>query len=110
MTRYCRYTGIACEFATEYGYCKLTGCVKRSGDRVANDLYKLPTVDAVPVRHGRWIIGDDGALHCSKCSKTPISRIIVHGIQIFDMAPVKEMMKYCPSCGAKMDEEDEDDE
>ena len=47
MTGYCRYTGIACELATEYGYCKLTGCVKRSGDRVVNDLCKLPTVDAV---------------------------------------------------------------
>lgn len=60
-------------------------------------------VDAVPVRHGRWFIGDDGALHCSECSKIPISRIIVHGIQIFDMTPVKEMMKYCPNCDARMD-------
>lgn len=23
-------------------------------------------VDAVPVRHGRWVIGDDGVLHCSE--------------------------------------------
>ena len=99
---YCRYKGIACEFATDFGFCKVTGCVKRNGVRVVNDLCKLPTVDAVPVRHGRWFIGDDWALHCSECSKTPISRIIVHGIQIFDMTPVKEMMKYCPNCGAKM--------
>jgi hypothetical protein len=28
MTGYCRYTGVACEFATEFGYCQLTGCVK----------------------------------------------------------------------------------
>ena len=27
--RYCRYKGILCEFATEYGYCQVTACVKR---------------------------------------------------------------------------------
>lgn len=32
-TNYCRYKGVACEFATEYGYCKISGCVKRSDDR-----------------------------------------------------------------------------
>lgn len=26
--RYCRYKGILCEFATEYGYCQITVCVK----------------------------------------------------------------------------------
>lgn len=57
-----------------------------------------PTVDAVPVRHGRWV--DHEEMHpewnnteiwhrCSECgyetahSKTP----------------------YCPNCGARMDEE-----
>lgn len=28
FTRYCKNTGYACEFATEYGYCQLTVCVK----------------------------------------------------------------------------------
>lgn len=27
--RYCRHKGILCEFATEYGYCQVTACVKR---------------------------------------------------------------------------------
>lgn len=31
--RYCRYKGILCEFATEYGHCKVTACVKK---RMAN--------------------------------------------------------------------------
>ena len=26
--RYCRYNDILCEFATEYGYCQVTACVK----------------------------------------------------------------------------------
>ena len=29
MKRYCRYHGIMCEYATEYGYCQITACVKR---------------------------------------------------------------------------------
>ena len=28
VKRYCRYTGKICEFATEFGYCKITVCVK----------------------------------------------------------------------------------
>ena len=54
-------------------------------------LYQInnaPTVDAEPVRHGRWI--DRGYLkvgyHCSLCGG-----YVVAG---------KE--KYCPHCGAKM--------
>ena len=27
--RYCRYKGTSCEFATEYGYCSFTVCIKR---------------------------------------------------------------------------------
>lgn len=26
--RYCKYKGIQCEFATEYGYCQITACVR----------------------------------------------------------------------------------
>lgn len=27
VKRYCRYTGKMCEFATEFGYCKIAVCV-----------------------------------------------------------------------------------
>lgn len=69
------------------------------------DISKAPTVDAEPVRHGHWrackeIFDSYGeceetdAFSCSECGKT-----------------VKPFLKseYCPRCGAKMDEEDEDD-
>ncbi len=26
--RFCRYQGIMCEYATDMGYCKITGCAK----------------------------------------------------------------------------------
>jgi hypothetical protein len=28
VKRFCRYQGIMCEYATDYGYCRITGCAK----------------------------------------------------------------------------------
>lgn len=58
-----------------------------------------PTVDAVPVRHGKWITdfierNSSGVrphyLYCSECHHSQYSR--------------QHMPKYCPNCGAKMEE------
>jgi hypothetical protein len=55
-----------------------------------------PTVDAVPVRHGKWDIKKDPFGYfgdipvCSECDCTSMMRI---------------KTKYCPHCGARMDEE-----
>lgn len=51
---------------------------------------KQPTVDAVPVRHGKWIdITESHIGTCSLCG---------------DRWGSVDMMNYCPSCGARMDE------
>lgn len=70
------------------------------GERIPtwNEVYKalndLPTVDAVPVKHGRWInIANgncDDLCKCSECKETWL------GIGGYN---------YCPNCGAKMDGE-----
>ncbi len=53
-----------------------------------------PTVDADPVRHGKWIDG-----HCSLCGCDAPA-------YIEDWKWIKDMnAKYCPMCGARMDEE-----
>ena len=58
-----------------------------------------PTIDAVPVRRGKWL--DEGqyadffphhAWRCSECGE--------HVIEIDT-----PWYKYCPNCGARMDEE-----
>lgn len=50
-------------------------------------IHHAPTVDAVPVVHGRWEILDfAGYMRCSVCG------------QIMD-----GYYNYCPHCGAKMD-------
>ena len=56
-----------------------------------------PTVDAVPVRHGKWIhevrytidsLHSYQQYRCSECDMTYITNT-----------------NYCPNCGARMDEE-----
>lgn len=64
-----------------------------------------PTVDAVPVRNGKWKwlsctydrAPKEKEYECSKCHH----KTIVHG----DDMPWE---KYCPNCGAKMDGREEE--
>ena len=55
-----------------------------------------PTIDAVPVRHGKWIeqwrTTDTRMLRCSECK------------MVFNVGNGREG-NYCPNCGARMDEE-----
>ena len=63
-------------------------------NRVAN----APTVDAVPVRHGKWFIGTVPYLVCSECkNRTPLRWDERRGYVLDYRSP------YCPNCGAKMD-------
>ena len=52
-----------------------------------------PTVDAEPVRHGEWNF-DYGNPICSLCGEEPYRK------------SNRDMPKYCPNCGAKMEESD----
>jgi ribosomal protein L33 len=66
----------------------------------------LPTVEAEPIKHGHWKIDEDvyeicaSEFTCSVCGKSFCSSEMTDN-------EVLEMMKYCPECGAKMDEESE---
>lgn len=57
-----------------------------------NDVKNAPTVDAVPVRHGKWITKSTGGEYFDCCSEC--------GYIEWD-AP----SKYCPNCGARMRDE-----
>lgn len=67
-----------------------------------------PTVDAVPVRHGKWIKGSEtkrikenrygvlfDAYYCSACESEAY----------WDSDYGQILFHYCPNCGARMDEE-----
>ena len=62
--------------------------------KIRDALMALPTVDAVPVRHGRWNSSDDvyETAVCSVC-RWDTTEPWVH---------IKEWFNFCPHCGADM--------
>ena len=55
-------------------------------------LSHTPTVDAEPVKHGRW--KECGyKWRCSSCGV----------LMDIDGTPKENLLNYCPNCGAKMD-------
>lgn len=65
--------------------------------RMKKAVEETPTIDAVPVVHGRWELygadkrGRGGVFLCTACSRC---------------RPTKS--EYCPNCGAKMDAKEND--
>lgn len=81
----------------EYGY-NDNGLLLIPMRDVTNSIRNAPTIDAEPVRHGRWLYnsyltvwyghGEPPEWVCSKCEE--------RAYNTYD---------YCPNCGAKMDGE-----
>lgn len=76
---------------------------------LAEDFHRIPAADVEPVRHGRW----EGYTHSYYCGSDKYGDPVFRdGVVYYCTNPkcrrktvVKE--KYCPSCGTKMDLEDE---
>ena len=60
--------------------------------RAEYKIIKLPTIDAVPVVHGRWITTEYDSVKCSICGSNE------------DVWWADTGTNFCPNCGAKMDE------
>lgn len=58
----------------------------------AYDVIMIPAADVAPVRHGRWLCGDyyDIGDVCSECD--------------WDSQMTHPSYRYCPNCGARMDD------
>lgn len=70
------------------------------------DAIEEADVEAEPVKRGRWIYHDDDDMryddyHCSVCRKL----FTVDAERIDDICFVIDDLKYCPNCGARMEEE-----
>ena len=61
-------------------------------------LYMMPTIDAEPVRHGKWI---DRTIKVS----AELTNII-HVCSVCEEMAVGKY-RYCPHCGARMDKDDQ---
>ena len=89
---------VCCEKCDKIGFmcnddCELPDCVTPQWERVLNE---QPTVDAKPVRHGRWVRDEFGA-KCCAC-----------GLYAYrDKFDQPWESPYCPNCGAKMYREQE---
>lgn len=71
-----------------------------------DEIEEMPAVDAVPVRHGKWIIRDNPGtgwyrITCSECGEDVTSTAPCIGF----FPNAKVVWDYCPYCGARMDEE-----
>ena len=52
-----------------------------------------PTIEAEPVKHGKWIIKNNIYPVCSECGK----------LSDYECDGTHKRSLYCPNCGAKMD-------
>ena len=69
-------------------------------DDMCGDIIGAPAADVAPVRHGRWeLYGNDDDLSasffCSLCG---------WNMDENEYLDIWRHLKYCPNCGAKMDE------
>lgn len=64
-------------------------------EQFLTDIENCATIDAVPVRHGRWIQNDNGTWSCNRCHS---------------WIPDEQhyYAQYCLYCGSKMDGERKD--
>ena len=58
------------------------------------DVVNIHTIEAEPVRHGRWIDKGEYAV-CTECGGRS-------GTQYDGVEPVPLRAQFCPNCGAKM--------
>lgn len=68
---------------------------RRNGKDLITELIdSMPTIDAEPVKHGKWIfesICGHAVMTCSECLKVQSGQTLC--------------FTYCPNCGARMDKE-----
>lgn len=64
--------------------------VQNMSDIDRKTIFDLPTIDAVPVVHGKWVLVNS-SISCSVCGEPNME------------------WNYCPNCGAKMDGGKDDD-
>ena len=72
------------------------------GETVADMISDAPTIDAVSVRHGKWIYSNDFHWYTASCNKCGYQR------RTDIKAEGWNQWKFCPNCGAKMDERKEE--
>lgn len=76
---------------------KVCGIIDHYGTQVLIKIDNMPTIDAEPVVHGRWIYCKRGRAECSECHR-----------DFVDVYDLDNADNYCRHCGAKMAGEAQD--
>lgn len=79
-------TSTRCHYPERFGC-----CYDRAICKVVEIIKSLPTVDAVPVKRGKWILHDNGDATCNQCGRWQ------KAIWDYD-----NFQNYCGNCGAEM--------
>lgn len=75
-------------------------------DMLMQEIKAMPAQDVAPVVYGEWIPICDGAgAECANCEEYYDSSGACDSMEGFRL--FAKYQKYCPNCGAKMDEEEE---
>lgn len=61
---------------------------------VDNIIFEFPTIEAEPVKHGRWIRAGESPLYIIECSEC--RQLFFHHAEL-------SLPKYCSECGTRMD-------
>lgn len=86
---------VMCHHCTEYDSCTSQNGKCDDFDMIIID--HAPTIDAVPVVHGRWIDSMCRDWRCSECSEK------INKVRNVDGYCYDDKPNYCPNCGARMD-------
>ena len=93
---------VAVKIAEKYGLTDGSVLGRHSGiaDCIASEIATLPIADVAPVVHGRWVdrIVDENEVIQPWMKRYYCSECLEGGSQSW--------FKFCPNCGAKMDEEE----
>lgn len=75
--------------------CGLHGVRREAVEKFAEYIRKAPTIEAEPVRHGKWVLCN-GYMICGECGASPAD---------WEAKPNNPLglPPFCHSCGAKMD-------
>lgn len=77
--------------------------IRFSMNDIRDNLDNIPTIDAEPVRHGKWeVIFYDNIPKIAQCSECGEGLIFTKKDY-----PIRHISNYCPNCGAKMEVDDE---
>lgn len=93
---------------TDFEIIMCDGNYKEAFKMLSRKIEALPSADVHPVKHGRWIQDEHTYSGCWTYNYVCSACGEIGGSWLRNIRR-DQMFPYCPFCGAKMDEEDDND-